>query len=96
MQSNSIAVSFSTKINKAQLESLPGAKQVVAVNDQSFKISTSDTNELRRQLLEFAVAEQLDITSLQTEGNNLEDIFRSLTTSNVNPRLTGSVGQGQA
>ncbi|SFQ28406.1 gliding motility-associated ABC transporter ATP-binding subunit GldA [Parafilimonas terrae] len=96
VQSNSIAVSFSTKINKAQLESLPGAKQVVAVNDQSFKISTSDTNELRRQLLEFAVAEQLDITSLQTEGNNLEDIFRSLTTSNVNPRLTGSVGQGQA
>ena len=34
---------------------------------------------MRRQLLELAVAEQLDITSLQTEGNNLEDIFRSLT-----------------
>ncbi|MFT4155812.1 gliding motility-associated ABC transporter ATP-binding subunit GldA [Parafilimonas sp.] len=81
VQSNSIAVSFSTKINKAQLEGLPGARQVVAVNDQSFKISTNDTNELRRQLLEFAVSEQLDITSLQTEGNNLEDIFRSLTSS---------------
>ena len=61
---------------------MPGAKQVVAVNDQSFKISTNDTNELRRQLLEFAVAEQLDIVSLQTEGNNLEDIFRNLTTKN--------------
>ncbi|MGN6353033.1 MAG: ATP-binding protein DrrA1-3 family domain-containing protein, partial [Parafilimonas sp.] len=71
-------------INKAQLENLPGAKQVVAVNNQSFKISTNDTNELRRQLLEFAVAAQLDITSLQTEGNNLEDIFRSLTSPAMN------------
>jgi ABC-2 type transport system ATP-binding protein len=84
VQSNSIAVSFSTKIHKAQLEGLPAAKQVIAVNDQSFKISTGDTNELRRQLLEFAVKEQLDIISLQTEGNNLEDIFRSLTTSGAN------------
>ncbi|MGN6212894.1 gliding motility-associated ABC transporter ATP-binding subunit GldA [Parafilimonas sp.] len=84
VQSNSIAVRFSTKINKAQLENLPGAKQVVAVNEQSFKISTNDTNELRRQLLEFAVAAQLDITSLQTEGNNLEDIFRSLTSPAMN------------
>lgn len=84
VQSNSIAVSFSTEIHKAQLEGLPAAKQVIAVNDQSFKISTGDTNELRRQLLEFAVKEQLDIISLQTEGNNLEDIFRSLTTSGAN------------
>ena len=40
-----------------------------------------DINEMRKQLLEFAVAEQLDIVSLQTEGNNLEDIFRNLTTN---------------
>jgi len=80
-KSNRIAVSFSTNINKERLESLPSAVNVVAVNDHSFKILTNDTNELRKQLLEFTVAEQLDITSLQTEGNNLEDIFRTLTTT---------------
>ena len=53
------------------------------MNEHQFKISTNDINELRRQLLEFAVAEQLDIVSLQTEGNNLEDIFRNLTTQNL-------------
>lgn len=79
-QSNRVAVSFSTKINKEKIETLPAAINVVAVNENSFKISTNDVNELRRQLLEFAVREQLDITSLQTEGNNLEDIFRILTT----------------
>jgi len=79
-KSNRVAVTFSSKINKEKLEILPAAIDVVSVNENSFKISTDDINELRRQLLEFAVAKQLDITSLQTEGNNLEDIFRSLTT----------------
>ena len=83
VKSNRIAVAFSTRIAKEKLESLPAAIDIVSVNDQHFKISTNDVNELRRQLLELAVAEQLDIISLQTEGNNLEDIFRSLTTTNV-------------
>jgi len=83
VQSNRVAVSFSTKINKEKLEALPAAIDVIGVNDNSFKISTNDINELRKQLLEFTMAEQLDITSLQTEGNNLEDIFRSLTTKNL-------------
>ena len=78
--SNMIAVTFSTKINKQNLENLPATIDVVVVNDHSFRISTEDINELRRQLLELAIAEQLDIVSLQTEGNNLEDIFRNLTT----------------
>lgn len=82
-KSNRIAVAFSTKIDKNKLNALPAVNDVLQANDHSFKISTNDINELRRQLLEFAVAEQLDITSLQTEGNNLEDIFRSLTTQNL-------------
>ena len=80
-KSNRIAVTFSTKINKDRLENLPAVIDVFQVNDHSFKLSTNDTNELRRQLLEFAIAKQLDIVSLQTEGNNLEDIFRTLTTN---------------
>lgn len=79
-KSNRIAVVFSTDVKKENLKALPAAINVEEVNNHSFKISTNDTNELRRQLLEFAVAAQLDIVSLQTEGNSLEDIFRSLTT----------------
>lgn len=80
-KSNRIAVIFSTDVKKENLIALPAAINVEEINNHSFKISTNDTNELRRQLLEFAVAEQLDIVSLQTEGNSLEDIFRSLTTT---------------
>jgi ABC-2 type transport system ATP-binding protein len=83
-KSNRIAVTFSTPVIQKKLENLPATLSVFRANDQSFKLSTSDTNEMRRQLLELAVAEQLDIVSLQTEGNNLEDIFRSLTTGDTN------------
>ncbi|HVX26449.1 MAG TPA: gliding motility-associated ABC transporter ATP-binding subunit GldA [Parafilimonas sp.] len=79
-KSNRIAVVFSTDVKKENLKALPAAINVEEVNNHSFKISTNDTNELRRQLLEFAVTAQLDIVSLQTEGNSLEDVFRSLTT----------------
>jgi ABC-2 type transport system ATP-binding protein len=82
-KSNRIAIGFSTNVNKEKLESLPAALEVAAVNDHSFKITTNDINELRKQLFGFAVAEQLDITSLQTEGNNLEDIFRNLTLNSI-------------
>ena len=79
-KSNKIAVTFSTDINKENLNALHAAINVAALNNHSFSITTNDVNELRRQLLELAINKQLDIVSLQTEGNNLEDIFRSLTT----------------
>jgi ABC-2 type transport system ATP-binding protein len=82
-RSNGVGVTFSTRISQQKLEDLPAAISVAKTNDHSFRLTTNDTNELRRQLLEFAVAEQLDIVSLQTEGNTLEDIFRSLTTTEI-------------
>lgn len=83
IKSNRIAATFSTQVNKEKLLALPSTIDVIQINEYSFKMSTNDTNEMRKQLLELAVAEQLDIVSLQTEGNNLEDIFRSLTTQNL-------------
>ncbi len=82
-KSNKVAITFSSNINREKLHALPAVIDIEQVNDNSFKILTSDTNDLRKQLLEFAVADQLDIVSLQTEGNTLEDIFRSLTMNNT-------------
>ena len=79
-KSNSVAVTFSTTVDAKKMSDLPAAISGEKINEHTFRISTEDVNELRRQLLELAVAEKLDIVSLQTEGNNLEDIFRNLTT----------------
>ncbi|MBV9961369.1 MAG: gliding motility-associated ABC transporter ATP-binding subunit GldA [Parafilimonas sp.] len=79
-KSNSVAVTFSTAVDGQKLSGLPAAISSEKISDHAFRITTEDVNELRRQLLELAVSEKLDIVSLQTEGNNLEDVFRNLTT----------------
>lgn len=80
-KSNKVAVTFSSNINKEKLQALPAAIGIEEINNHSFKILTNDINEMRKQLLEFSVNNNLDIVSLQTEGNTLEDIFRNLTTT---------------
>jgi hypothetical protein len=37
---------------------------------------------VKRSLLQLAIDQQLNIVTLQTAGNSLEDIFRELTKSN--------------
>ncbi len=44
-----------------------------------YQLSTNDPESLRKQLLELSLKNNLNIVSLQTENNSLEDIFRTLT-----------------
>ena len=48
-------------------------------NDYSWKLATNNADAVRKQLMELTLRNNLNIVSLQTEGNNLEEIFRSLT-----------------
>lgn len=54
-------------------------EQLTAVNASTYLIDTGNPELVRKQLLSLTIAENLNIVSLQTEGNSLEDIFRALT-----------------
>jgi ABC-2 type transport system ATP-binding protein len=47
-----------------------------------YKIQTTKPDAVRKQLLELSLQHNLNIVSLRSESNSLEDIFRDLTTSN--------------
>ncbi len=80
--SNSIvSVSFDTAVEAALLQQLPSVLSVTRTSDYSFSLQTHQQPETRRQLLELALQHHLNIVSLQSEGNNLEEVFRSLTKS---------------
>ena len=52
-------------------------------NGQSaFNIPTSQPEQVRKHLLELSLKNNLNIVSLQSENNSLEEIFRSLTMAN--------------
>ncbi|MEO6548713.1 MAG: gliding motility-associated ABC transporter ATP-binding subunit GldA [Ferruginibacter sp.] len=50
----------------------------------SFKLHSNNPDKVKKQLLELSIKNNLDIVSLQSETNSLEDIFRNLTATGQN------------
>ena len=77
-----IIVSFKEQVNENLLKQLGGIKSIHTSEMQGatvFKIQCDDADAVKKNILQLAVDQYLNIISLQTEANNLEAIFRSLT-----------------
>jgi ABC-2 type transport system ATP-binding protein len=79
-QSTIVRVSFKEALEAVWLQRLPAVQSVHKIDTNTWQLHTTDTTTARKQLLELSLQENLNIVSLQTEGNKLEEIFRSLTT----------------
>ncbi|RXK83522.1 gliding motility-associated ABC transporter ATP-binding subunit GldA [Filimonas effusa] len=77
----SIRVVFEEPLEPAWLERLPAITSVSKTAANTWQLQTTDHNAARKQLLELALRENLNIVQLQNEGGNLEELFRSLTHS---------------
>jgi len=78
-KNNIIQVSFRETIDQTLLQKL---KKVIAVHksgDFHWELETDDPTEVKKQLLELALQNNLNIVSLQNESGSLEDVFRNLT-----------------
>ena len=74
-----VIVEFKENVDKHLLENIKeisGIQQVTATN---FKLQTSNPEAVRKQILELSLQHNLNIVSLQSESQSLEDVFRSLT-----------------
>jgi ABC-2 type transport system ATP-binding protein len=80
-EGNVVVVLFKEVVNDRWLKQLPSVNSVSQLNENGWRLFTSRPEETRKQLLQLAIEHNLNIVSLQTEGNNLEDIFRSLTSA---------------
>jgi len=76
---NVVKISFKEHIDEVMFRQISEIKNIARENDHSWKLVSEDANETRKQLLQLALDKNLNIVSLQTEGNSLEEIFRSLT-----------------
>ncbi len=76
---NSVQIQFDKAIDIALLTQLSSVQNVHKTGIASYRLETVNDTETRRQLLELALQHNLNIVSLQSERNNLEDVFRQLT-----------------
>jgi ABC-2 type transport system ATP-binding protein len=77
--SNVVRVSFKEALEQEWLSRLSAAKAVNKIDSFTWTITTDEPELMRKQLLELALQHNLNIVSLQTDSQSLEDIFRQLT-----------------
>jgi len=77
--SNTVKVSFKESIDKSWLEQLAAAKSVNKIDANNWQLATDNPEQLRKQIFELSLLHNLNIVSLQSDSQSLEDVFRSLT-----------------
>src|SRR5688572_7049121 len=83
-ESQTVIVQFKENVDKHLLERIKDVtsiEQVTASNlkSGSYRIQTSNPEVFRKQILELSLQHNLNIVSLQSESQSLEDVFRALT-----------------
>jgi ABC-2 type transport system ATP-binding protein len=76
---NRITVEFSGKINKTDLQSIPGILAIEQKNPNTWVIETVADRDIREDLFKLAVAKESGILSLNKEELRLEEVFQILT-----------------
>ncbi len=81
---HAVVVQFKEVIDKILLENLNGVSKVEESHispsgGSGFKLQTANPDAVRKQLLELALQQNLNIISLQSENHSLENIFKTLT-----------------
>src|SRR5688572_13352753 len=74
-----IRVTFQEKIDTGLLSGLSSATAVRAIDEFSWELQTGSPDNLRKQLMELSLKENLNIVSLQSGEQSLEELFRELT-----------------
>ena len=70
---------FNQAIDASLISDMSDMESIEASSDRSFRIVTSNPESIRRQVLERSLQHNLNIVSLQSGEQSLEDIFRVLT-----------------
>ncbi|MEJ0102527.1 MAG: gliding motility-associated ABC transporter ATP-binding subunit GldA [Bacteroidota bacterium] len=74
-----VIVQFKEAIDKSMLEKLNFVSKTEEPATSLFKLQTANPESVRKQILELALQHNLNIVSLQSENQSLEDVFKTLT-----------------
>jgi len=77
-----VLVQFKEEVAVETIQQFFGITTIERTEGFNYRIHTSNPESIRKQLLELSLKNNLNIVSLQSESNSLEEVFRSLTSSN--------------
>jgi len=74
-----VIVNFNEPVDKTLFERIQDADAIEQLQPTNYRIQTSNPEAVRKQILEISLQNNLNIVSLQSENQSLEEVFRSLT-----------------
>lgn len=74
-----LIVVFENDVNINNLKALRNVQKVEDLGNRRWKLITGKPEELRREVMKWALENDLSISSMQAESKSLEEVFRSLT-----------------
>jgi ABC-2 type transport system ATP-binding protein len=77
--SHVVLVQFKENVDESLIRNLKQVNAAQKLESGNWKLETGNSESVRRQLLELALQNNLNIISLQSENQSLEDVFRNLT-----------------
>lgn len=81
-QQKTLVVSFENEVNKALFKKLTNAQKTEYLENNRWRIYTTKPEDLRKEVMKWALDNDLNINSLQAETQSLEEVFRALTRNN--------------
>jgi ABC-2 type transport system ATP-binding protein len=74
-----VVVQFKEPAESSLFENIAEVENIQTASGSTFKLQTSNPELVRKKILELAVQHNLNIVSLQSEKQSLEEVFRNLT-----------------
>ena len=75
-----VIVEFKEKVESKLLQEIAGVKTVTSISSNKFQLISTNTNtDIRANIFQFAVSNQVTIVAMQQEERNLEAVFKELT-----------------
>lgn len=78
-QSHFIIVEFDKSVAKSALERIHGVVQVTMWKENTWRLKSNSSEDIRSAVFQFAVTSHLEVLSMQKEEQRLEDVFHQLT-----------------
>ncbi|MBA3674419.1 MAG: gliding motility-associated ABC transporter ATP-binding subunit GldA [Chitinophagaceae bacterium] len=77
--SHAVIVQFKEPVDVELMKQIKEVDKIEQLQTTNYKLQTLNPESVRKQLLELSLQHNLNIVSLQSESNSLEEVFRSLT-----------------
>ena len=75
-----LLVTFENEVSEKQVKMLKSMQRFEKLDGGKWKLFTDKPEILRKELLQWALQQDISISGMQTEVQSLEDVFRNLTT----------------